>query len=276
MGDQKQEESLTRGKLARNPMKHFCRLFKRTPGGLDGELRETTQPDPTGCYFEKAQLKLKREATGSKAESEYIRQGKLFSAEAYFISGQSLLQADKPEAALLDLTKSLDLRKKLNPRDPDKASPAVSIAIAKLMDSRESEALSVIRDLLGDKSETGDAIFNQRMAVSVSLCSAEQYLESDAGRKASLRLMDIMAQQFGGLDGVAVPLAACYSEIAKELKDQDDPESAMELFNKALKLDPGNPDCITGVVMSFVDAEAPAEGRRYLNEHAEIFQKKCR
>ena len=244
-----------------------------TPGGLDGELREKTQTDPAGCYFEKAALRLKQVATGSKAESEYVRQSNLFSAEAYFMSGQSLLQADKPDEAIREFTKSLNLRDRVNPNDPDRATPAVSIAIAHIMAGREVKALATMRGLLGDKSETGDAISKQRLAVTEKLCGAEQYLESDAGRKAALRLMDIVTREFGSFNGVAVPLAVCYNEIAKEYKDQDDPESAIEFFQKAFKLNPGNPDGIAGAVMSFVDAEAPAEGRRYLNEHAETFMK---
>jgi len=93
--------------------------------GLDGELREKTQTDPAGCYFEKAVLRLKQVATGSKAESEYVRQGNLFSAEAYCMSGQSLLQADKPDEAIQELTKSLNLRNVVNPNDSDRAIPAV-------------------------------------------------------------------------------------------------------------------------------------------------------
>ena len=248
-------------------------VLSGTPGRLDGELREKPQADSTNCYFEKAILRLRQVAIGSKAESEYTRQSNLFSAEVYFMSGQLLLQADKPEEALLDLTKSLNLRTMANPNDPDRAIPAVFIAIAHIMAGREAEALAVMRGLSGDTSKTGDAILKQRLALGESLCSAEEYLENDAGRNASLRLMDIVAREFGSLKGVAVPLAACYNEIAKEHKDQDDPESAIELFQKALKLDPDNSGSIAGVSMSFVDAEAPGEGLRYLNEHASNFIK---
>ena len=242
-----------------------------TPDGLDGELREKPQPDSTNCYFEKAVLRLRQVAGDGKAQSEYARQKNLFSAEVYFMSGQLLLQSDKPEEALLDLTKSLKLRTMANPNDPDRAIPAVSIAIAQIMAGREAEARAVMHGLYGDKSETGDAILKERLALAESLCSAEQYLENDAGRKAFLRLLDMVAREFGGLKGAAHPLAACYNEIAREQKDQGDPESAIELFQKALKLDPGNSDSIAGVSMSFVDAEVPAEGRRYLHEHAANF-----
>ena len=248
-------------------------VLSTTAGGLDGELSEKPQPDSTSCYFEKAVLKLEQVATGSKAESDYARQRDLFDAEAYLISGQSLLQADKPGEAIPELTKSLNLRDRVNPNDPDKALPAVPIAIAHLMSGREADALAVLGGLFGSKSDSGDDIVKRRMAASASLCNEEQYLESDAGQKASLRLMDVVASKFGSLDGVAVPLAACYLEIAKEYIDQDDPESAVESFQKSLKLKPDNPDSITGVVMCFLDMESPAEGRKFLREHAATFIK---
>ena len=241
------------------------------PGGLEGELREKTEADPGGCYFEKAVLRLKQEATGSEAEAEYVRQGNLFSSEAYFLSGEALLQSDKADAAILDFTKSLDLRNSVNPRDPDRASPAVSIAIAHLVAGREAKARAVLRDLMQDRSGSGEGQVKLRTSVSDSLCSEEHYLESDAGQKASLRLMDIVGGEFGGLNGVAVPLAACYTEIARERADQEGPESAIEFFQKAVKLNPDNPDSITGVVMSYLDMENPAEGRAFLHEHAGKF-----
>ena len=113
------------------------------------------------------------------------------------------------------------------------------------------------------------------MAVSVSLCNDEQYLESDAGQKASIQLMDEVAREFGSLDGVAVPLAACYFEMGKERKEQDDPDSAIEFFRKAFKLNPDNPESVTGVVMSFIDKEDPAEGLKYLKDHEQIFIKRA-
>ena len=244
-----------------------------TPGGLEGELHEKTQADSTNCYFEKAVVRLKQVASGSRVESEYLRQRDLFSADAYFLSGQSLLKEDKPEKAIPELTKSLDLRNKVNPKDPDKAAPVVAIAIAQIMNGREAKALALMRELLGDKSGTGDAIVRQRMAVSGSICNDEQYLESYAGHTAALQLMDTVAREFGPLDGVAVPLAACYYEMAREQKEQDDPDGAIVLFKKSLKLNPENPDSIAGIAMSLVDKEAPAEGRRYLNEHAKNFLK---
>lgn len=248
-------------------------LFSK-PVGVDGELREKPQSDPADCYFEKAVLTLKQVATGKQAESAYARQSNLFAAEAYFISGQSLLKADKPDDAIRELTKSLHLRNMVNPHDPERAIPAVSIAIAHIMSARKPEALAVIRALLGDKSDTGAAILKQRSIASSSLCSDEQYLESGALEKAVAQLMDMVALEFGRLNGVAVPLAECYYEMAKEHREQDDPDLAIELFQKALKLNPDNPDNIAGVVMSFIDMETPAKGRRYLHEHAENFIKR--
>ena len=242
-------------------------------GGLEGELREIAQTDPGGCYFEKAVLRLKQEATGSEAEAEYLRQGNLFNSEAYFLSGESLLQSDKADAAILDFTKSLNLRTKVNPRDPDRASPAVSIAIAHLVAGRETKASAVLRDLMQDRSGSGDAQVKLRTAAIDSLCSEEHYLESKAGQKASLRLMDLAGHEFGGLNEVAVPLAACYTEIARERADQEGPESAIEFFQKAVQLNPANPDSITGVVMSYLDMESPVEGRAFLHDHTENFIK---
>jgi tetratricopeptide (TPR) repeat protein len=253
---------------------HTLRLSP-SPEGATGELHEKPPLDSTNCYFDKAVLKLKLEAAGSKAESEYDRLSKLFSANAYYKNGLSLLKVDKPEEALRDLTKSLNLRTMVNPNDPDRAYPAVSMAIAHIMAGREAEALTILRKLLGKKTETGNAIVKQRLVVIDSLCSNVQYLEDDAGRKAATQLMDIAAREFGSLNGVAVPLAACYDELGKEGREQDDPDLALEFFQKALKLHPGDPDSITGVVASLVDKKAPAEGRKYLQAHAQIFMEKA-
>jgi len=253
------------------PVQGHTLALSITPEGANGELHEKPQSDSTNCYFEKAVLTLKKEATGGKAKSSFDRQSTLFSADAYFISGQSLLKVDKHEEAIRELTKSLNLRSKVNSSDPDRAYPAVSIAIAHMMAGRETEALAELRDLFGKKSETEDAAVKRRMTVIVSLCNDVQYLESDAGQKASAQLMDVTAREFGSLNGVAAPLAACYYEMGKEHKEQDDPDLAIEFFQKAAKLKPDNPDSIIGLVMSFVEKEAPAEGRTYLKEHAQIF-----
>jgi len=242
-----------------------------TPEGVNGELHEKPLADSANCYFEKAGLKLKQVATGSEAKTGYDRQRKLFSAEAYYIRGQSLLKDNKPEEAIRELTNSLNLRNKVDPGDPDRAYPAVSLAIAHIMAGRETEALAPVRALLGEKKETEDAMIKQRMTVSLSLCSDEQYLDSDEGQKASTQLMDRIAREFGNLDGVAVPLAACYFEMGTERKEQDDPDAAIEFFRKAVGLNPDNPDSISGVVMSFIDKHDPGEGRRYLQDHAQIF-----
>jgi tetratricopeptide (TPR) repeat protein len=143
------------------------------------------------------------------------------------------------------------------------------------MAGREAEAPALVRELFGEEKETEDARIKQRMAVSVSLCNDEQYLESDAGQKASIQLMDVVAREFGSLDGVAVPLAACYFEMGKERKEQDDPDSAIEFFQKAFKLNPDNPESVTGVVMSYIDKQDPAEGRRYLKDREQIFIKRA-
>ena len=241
------------------------------PGGVVGELREKPKSDTGDCYFEKATVTMKQEAAGSEAETAYLHQADLFSAEVSYISGQALLQADKPKEAMRDLAKSLSLRQKVNPNDPDRVYPAVSLAIAQVMDGQETKALAVLRGLLGDPSQSAAAVVKQRTAVSVSLCGGQQSLQSDTGQKASRRLMDLMARDFGSLDGVAIPLAACYNEIGKVHKEQDDPESAIELFQQALKLNPGNPESIAGITMCYVDMETPAEGRKYLSEHAKMF-----
>ena len=245
------------------------------PGGVDGELHEQPQSEPTYCYFEKAVLNLKQVATGSEAESVHARQTKLFAAEAFLTSGQALLKADKPEEAIADLTKSLSLRDLVNPNDPDRAIPAVSLAVAQVRAGREAQALTVLRDLVGNVSETGDALLKLRASLSASLCSEEQYLENDAGQKAVLRLMDLVAREFGTLKGVSAPLAACYDEMAREQREQEDPDSAIELFQKAHKINPDDPESIAGVVMSYVDKDAPVEGRKYLDEHAKSFIKRA-
>jgi tetratricopeptide (TPR) repeat protein len=243
------------------------------PQGIDGELQEKSQPGSDNCYFSKAIIQLKKVATGSQAEAVYLRQDNLYHAEAHFMSGQSLLRADKPKEAMPELSKSLELRNRVDPGDPGRALPVVLLAIAELMDGRETKALSELRGLLADSSKKEDVLLKQRATAAASLCSAEQNLESDAGQKASLQLMDIVAREFGRREGMTVPLAACYFEIAKERKEQGDPDLAIELFQKVLQLVPDHPDSITGVAMSYVDEEAPAEGLRFLKEHAAVFEK---
>jgi tetratricopeptide (TPR) repeat protein len=258
-----------------NPAQGHTLVLATVPEGANGELHEKPQADSTNCYFEKAALNLKQVATGSEARSGYDRQSKLFSAEAYFLSGQSFLKDNKPNEAIRELTKSLKLRNKVNPGDPDRAYPTVSIAIAHIMAGQEAEAQALVRELFGEEKETEDARIKQRMAVSISLCNDEQYLENDAGQKASIQLMDMVAREFGSLDGVAVPLAACYFEMGKERKEQDDPVSAIEFFQKAFKLNPDNPESVTGAVMSFIDKQDPAEGRRYLKDREQIIIKRA-
>jgi tetratricopeptide (TPR) repeat protein len=186
-----------------------------------------------------------------------------------------LLNDNKPAEAIRDLTKSLKLREEVNPSDPDRAFPTVSIAIAHMMAGREKEALALVRELFEEKKESEDAGIKQRIAVSIGLCNDEQYLESDAGQKATIQLMDAVAHEFGRLEGVAVPLAACYFEMGKERKEQDDPDLAIEFLQKAFKLNPDNPESATGVVMSFIDKLDPTEGRRYLMDNELIFIKKA-
>ncbi|MDR3579579.1 MAG: hypothetical protein P4L44_06430 [Oryzomonas sp.] len=258
-----------------NPAQGHTLVLATVPEGANGELHEKPQADSTNCYFENAALTLKQKVTGSDANSVYDRQSKLFSAEAYYFSGQLFLNDNKPAEAIRDLTKSLKLRNKVTPSDPDRAFPAVSIAIAHTMAGREKEALAQVRELLEEKKESEEAGIRQRMAVSVSLCNDEQYLESDVGQKATIQLMDAVARKFGSLDGVAVPLAACYFEMGKERKEQDDPDSAIEFFQKAFKLNPDNPESATGVVMSFIDKQDPTEGLRYLIDHEQIFIKRA-
>jgi tetratricopeptide (TPR) repeat protein len=258
-----------------NPDRGHTLVLATVHEGANGELHERPQADSTNCYFENAALTLKQEATGKEAKSGYERQRMLFSADTYYLSGQSFLNYNKPEEAIPDLTESLKLRNKVNPSDPDRAYPSVSIAIAHIMAGREKEALAPVRELLEEKKESEDARIKQRMAVSVSLCNDEQYLESDEGQKAAIQLMDTVAGEFGSLNGLAVPLAACYFEMGKERKEQDDPDSAIVFFQKAFKLNPDNPESATGVVMSFIDKEDPTDGRRYLKDHEQIFIKRA-
>ncbi len=86
--------------------------------------------------------------------------------------------------------------------------------------------------------------------------------------------MDVMAREYGNLDGVTVPLAACYYKLGKVRKEQDDPDSAIVFFKKALKLNPDYPDSIFEIVLAFLDKDSPAEGRKYLTEYAENFIKR--
>lgn len=246
-----------------------------TSGGVNGELHEKPQADSTNCYFEKAALKLKLESTGSEAKEEHGRQSKLFKAGEYYIRGQLLLKADKPNEAIRNFTESLKLRNKVNIHDPDKAYPAVSLAIAYIMAGQDAEALSIMHDLLREKSNNQNTRLELRVAISNILCNGISSYENEEVQKASGQLIDAMAREFGSLNGIAINLAKCYRELGEERKEQNDPDLAIKFFKKAVKLNPNDPGGIAGVVISFVDKEDPADGLTYLQDHAQIFIEKA-
>jgi tetratricopeptide (TPR) repeat protein len=240
------------------------------PDGMNGELREVPQVYPSGCYFEKAAVRLKHVATGGEAKEAFDRQRKLFNADEHYNRGLALLKANNPAEALRDLTQSLLLRNEVNQNDPNKVHSTFSIAIADVMAGREGEALAILRDLFNEKPETGIDILKLRMDVSGGLCSYASETSGDALQKASEQLMDAVAQEFGGLNGVGDVLDECYRELGKERFAQGDPDQSMEYFRKALTLNPEDTDSIIGVVVGFIARDTPAEGRRFLQDHMHI------
>jgi tetratricopeptide (TPR) repeat protein len=82
--------------------------------------------------------------------------------------------------------------------------------------------------------------------------------------------MDAVAREFGGLNGVGDVLDECYRELGQERLEQGDPDQSMEYFRKALTLNPEDAASIIGVVVGFIASNTPAEGRKFLQEHAQI------
>lgn len=249
---------------------HTLALFP-TPDGLNGELREKPQGDSSGCYFEKAAISLKQVVSGSKAKAAFERQRKLFISEVYYNRGQALLKANNPEEALRDLSESLKLRNKMDPHDPNKTFPAFSIAIAHVMAGRDSVALAILRDLFKDKFETGIGILNPRVSVSTAICAFTNETSGDARQKPSEQLLDTVAREFSRLNGVGDVLDECYRELGRERLEQGDPGKSIEYFRKALTLNPNDSDSIFGIVVGLIAIDTPAEGRSFLQEHAQAF-----
>jgi tetratricopeptide (TPR) repeat protein len=240
-----------------------------TSDGVIGELLEKPQVTSSNCYFEKAVLSLKNAAVGSEARAGFARQRTLFGAEEHYNRGQTLLKANNPEEALRDLAESLKLRKEVNPNDPNTVYPAFSIAIAHVMAGREGEALTFLRNLFAEKPDTGITMIKQRMSVSSGICVYTKETSGDARQVASEHLMDAAAREFGGLKEVGAILAECYRELGQEQIEQGDPEQSLEYFQKAVALTPNDADSIVGLIISHIARNTPAEGRRYLQEHAQ-------
>jgi tetratricopeptide (TPR) repeat protein len=246
-----------------------------TPDGVNGELREKPQGTSSGCYFEKAVLRLKNASIDGDAKAAIDHQRKLFNAEAHYNRGQVLLKTNNPEEALHDLKESLRLRYEVEPNDPKWVYPATSIAIAHVMAGREGEALEILRDLFKGKPKTGIDILQQRIAVSGVICASTYEASGDELQKAAEQLMDTVAREFSGLNGVGDVLDACYRELGLERFEQGDPDQSVEYFRKALKLNPKDTDSIFGVVAGFIASDAPAEGRIFLQKHAQIVIEKA-
>lgn len=239
------------------------------PDGMNGELHEKPQGTSSGCYFEKAALRLKHAASGGEATEALDRQRKLFSAEEHYNRGQEQLKANNPEIALRDLKESLRLRNEVDPNDPNKVYLSFSIAIAYDMAGREGEALATVRDLFNEKPETENDMLKLRMAISGGLCAFANESSSDEQQKAAEQLLDDVAREFGKLDGVGAVLAECYRELGRERIEQGDPDQSMEYFWKAFKINPDDADSIAAVVIGNIARDTPAEGRIFLQEHAQ-------
>jgi tetratricopeptide (TPR) repeat protein len=250
-------------------------VLSPTPDGMIGELREKPQGDSGSCYFEKAAISLKRAATGSEAKAAFERQRKLFSAEEYYNRGQALLKNNNPGEALRNLNESLKLRNEVDPNDPNRVYPIFSIAIAHIMTGREGKAMAIMRDLFKEKPATGIDMLKLRVGVSGGLCAFTNETDGDALQKAAEQLMDAVAREFGGLNGVGDFLNECYRELGRERLEQGDADQSIEYFRKALTLNPEDSDSIIGVVVGFIARDAPAEGRRFLQEHAQIVMDKA-
>ncbi len=172
-----------------------------TPDGINGELREKPPLNSSGCYFEKATLTLKSVATNGEPSRAFERQQKLFGAEEYDNQGHALLKANNPEEAIRNFTESLKLRNEASQNDQNRAYYALPVAIAHVMAGREGAAVSLMREEFTGKTYSGIDILNLRMSVSAALCAYANDA-GDARQEASEKLMDAVARELGGLDGV--------------------------------------------------------------------------
>ena len=138
------------------------------------------------------------------------------------------------------------------------------------MAGREDEALSFLRGLFTEKTDTDINALKLRIGLSSGICAYTKETSGDARQKASEHLLDAVARDFGGLNGVGAVLSECYREFGQERMEQDDPSQAIAYFKKALTLNPDDADSVAGVIIANIANDTPAEGRKYLQEHAQL------
>jgi tetratricopeptide (TPR) repeat protein len=245
-------------------------LLSPTADGMNGELNEKPQGTTLGCYFEKAALTLKQGASDREAQAALDHNQKLFSAEEHYIRGQEQLKAHNPEGALANFKESLRLRNEVDPNDPARAYLFISTAFAHVIAGREDEALAVFGNMLKEKPKTDRDFLKQQIAISGGLCNFAAESSDDGLQNAAEHFMDDVARKFGALDNVGTVLAGCYRELGRESIDQDEPDQSIAYFRKALALNPNDTDSIAGVVIGNIERDTPAEGRKFLREHAQI------
>jgi tetratricopeptide (TPR) repeat protein len=245
-------------------------LLTPTPEGMRGDLREKPQGAFSGCYFEHAILQLKHIDSGNNAKVEFDRQRKLFISDEYFNKGQVQLKANSPEGALRDFIESQGLRSEVDSNDPNSAYKVFSIATAQVMVGKESDALAILRQLFKEKYEAGADLPKLRFGLIRDLCAYTYETKDDVRQKAAEQLLDSAARSIGRLDETGAVFAECYREMGRDRIDQGEPDQSIEYFQKALVLNPNDAESVAGIIIGNIERETPTEGRKFLQEHAQI------
>jgi tetratricopeptide (TPR) repeat protein len=241
-----------------------------TSDGMSGELHEKPHGSSSQCFFEEAVLKLKNSGTGGEAAAAFKRQQKLFVADELFNSGLALLKNNKPVEALLKLTESQKLQNELDPFGANSTYQTFSIASAYIMAGQTNNAQDTLRNLFAEDQAFGTNNSKKRFDVIRRLCAFTYDSKDDVRQKSAEQLLDEAARNYGGITGSGMAFAECYREFGRNLIEQEEVDHAIEYFLKALAQDPNDADSIAGVLVGNIARATPANGRIFLQEHAQI------
>ena len=248
---------------------HSLLLAPTPDGGINGELHEKPVGS-SGCYFVNAAIRLKHAANESEAAVAFDRQQKLFVADTLFLKGQIQLKANNPEEALRNFSESQRVRNEEYPLEVSSSYRAFSIATAHMMAGRSGYALKTFRNLLNEKQIAEAATRQRHFDVIRSLCAYTFEAKDDVRKIATEQLLDGLAHDSNGPGEDGAVFAECYLELGQNRIDQDEPDEAIEYFQKALNLNPNDTDSIGGIVMSNVVKGNPTEGRTFLQKHSQV------
>ena len=246
-------------------------LLKPTPdGGINGELHEKPVGS-SGCYFVNAAIRLKHtSANESDNAVAFDRQQKLYLADTLFHKGQAQLKANNPEEALRNFSESQRLHNEESPLESNSPYKVFSIATAHMMAGQSGDAVKTLRDMLNDK-QIGEAATRQwRFRVIRGLCAYTFEAKDDIRKIAAEQLLYGLARDTNGLAEDGAVFAECYLELGQNRIAQEEPDEAIEYFQKALTLNPKDADSIGGIVMSHVVKGNLAEGRKFLQDHSQV------